>query len=62
MMRDEDNAPAADAFAIPPLPLGAFERSRVPAKRVFGHFIEAFEDEVELVPRKPVKLFCGAFG
>lgn len=62
MMRDEDKAPPADAFAISPLPLGAFERFHVATERVFRHFIEAFEDEVALVARNVFKLFCRAFG
>jgi hypothetical protein len=53
---------AVDAFAIPPLPLGAFERFHIAAKRVFAHFIEAFEDECEVVAGNLFKLFSGAFG
>ena len=62
MMRDEDRAPAAYAFAVSSLPLSPFQRSHVTAKRVLRHFIEVLEDEVTLVPRKLVKLFCGVFG
>jgi hypothetical protein len=62
MTRDEDNAPMAGALAVPPLPLRALERFHVAAKWVFRHFIEAFEDEAELVARNLFKLFGGAFG
>ena len=52
MIRDEDGAPAAYAFAVSSLPLSAFQRPHVAAKWVLQHFIEALEDEVALVPRE----------
>ena len=61
LVRDEDDAPAAYTFAISPLPLGALQRFHVATKRVVSHFVQALEDEITLVPRSLVKLFCGAF-
>jgi hypothetical protein len=62
LVRNEDDAPAAHAFAISPLPLNTLQWFHITTKRVVSHFAQTLEDEVALVPRDVVKLFCGAFG
>jgi hypothetical protein len=59
LIRDEDDAPAPYAFAVTPLPWNALQWFHVATKRVFRHFIQAFEDKSPVIPRGIAKLFCG---
>jgi hypothetical protein len=61
LIRDEDNAPPADAFAVTSLPLRSLQGFHVATEGVLRQFTQAFEEKVLVIPRDLAKLFCGGF-